>query len=402
MHATSHNNFGSQLESLSLVGSVYNLSILEKTLQTGEKYVQKDPQNSEKIRRKCSGEELKKVALDLETLRRPRSEDNDLRATGRDVALLTEAFTNLATCQRHGLQSLSLQVVVYRDDASTKILPKDAERHCRPSIFETASTTSILAISCLRTSQLPLHNLDIFAKKPESLACNVPSDALSLVEFGRAVSLRTIKVLSIGISDPLVNTSEDGTESAVSYDESNYSGLSKLIDACQSLGELEVSGYRLSHSTIHSGMRYRCMSHLAQIRPLRRLRKLRLAGLAVDDADLTALLAKHDSSLREVELGHIGIAKGSWKPVMSLLPKPSLDVIYLEELRESRKLMQFDGEQEREFTNISGHYAGSEIIRCWGPDARKGFIYHFYEGRAIGAPRVWGRTPRTREEFGGN
>lgn len=393
---------GSLVEELSLVGIVYNLTELEDIVKSGRRSKRKDEQDCRLGHNwiTCSDAETEQVVLDLATLEQRQSEDEELRTAGNDVCLLTEAFVNLAASKR--LKLLSLQILVYRDDATTKILPREDTENWR-CIFKAASRTFSLVMPCLQRSGLSLQALDIFAKKPESLSCNLPCNTFALTRFRENHTLAMIKTLSIGISDPLVHESEDDTKQSVPEHimvDTSYSGLARMIEVCRNLDTLEISGYDLG--TLHAGMRRRYLHHLARIEPLPKLQNLRLAGLAIDGSDLLLLLTKHSKSLRHVELKNLSAPKESWEPVISYLPDMKLDTLKLLDLKEVNRLMQFEGEpKQQEFTRIYGSYARREGIECRGVDARKKISYYFYTGRAIGAPRVWERTQARREEFGG-
>lgn len=430
VHATSENRLGTLVEDLCLVGIVYNTLALQNIVKKGEKYVRDQNQPSQIP---CDDQKVQQAAHDLDILRRRQSEDQELRASRTDVALLTEAFTNLAASKSTpGLKTLSLQIAVYKDNSSTKTPPREAG--CWKWNFEAASRTFMLAMTCLCESRLSLQTLDAFAKSPESLGCNIPCDILRYIKFDAVPTLTTIKNLSIGISDLIINWSEYDLQDSGDKEQSlpralrdqklelehlqaqiteddNYSGLARMIEACPNLEELDVSGYRIpcSHRksvALWRQMRRRLLYHIARIESLHRLQKLRLAGFSsIDSADLVVLLTHHSASLRHLELNNIYVTQGLWEPVVAYLPNMCLNTVHLEDLWEvsggSSKLMHFAGEFEQEYILISGDHARRNVIKCWGPGGREKISCHRYEGMAIGSPRVWGWNQRRREEFGG-
>ncbi|EME45817.1 hypothetical protein DOTSEDRAFT_79674 [Dothistroma septosporum NZE10] len=419
VHTTADRGLGSLVENLTLVGIVYNTTILRGLLEKGENSVHA-LQDLSKEQEAYTESETKQVVIDLNMLERRQAEDDELRASGTDRALLTEAFTSIAASTSAGLKSLSLQIAVYRDDASNQILPRDEGSQRRRSMFEAAARAFTMTMSCLRASGLSVQALNIFAKKPESLGCNLPCDSLRHVDFGEWPAVAEVRTLSIGIADRIVdesvatsgNKAESGIQAARDQidDDASYSALSKMIAACQNLENLDISAYQIVHSdrnlrNLQRELRPRYVHHLTRVKPLCKLRSLRLAGLMANTSDLASLLSNHSSTLHHLSLMNIRLTQGSWTPLMALPLTMNLETIHLEDLHgpsdERSELVEFEGELTQHYTVISGHYAGRESIKRQGIDARKEIPYHFYNGRAIGAPRVWKRTLRRREEFGG-
>ena len=84
------------------------------------------------------------------------------------------------------------------------------------------------------------------------------------------------------------------------------------------LEHLDISGYHRPLSSrnndriiLHSGQWRRHIYYLARIDPLPALRRLHLAGLVVNASDLVALIPKHGSTLRHIELINLRLPGGS-------------------------------------------------------------------------------------------
>jgi hypothetical protein len=122
-----------------------------------------------------------------------------------DVSLLSEAFRNIAANSTTGrLLSLSLEVVVYREDAEKRLSPL-AGGGWR-FIWECAADTFHIGFGSLTASNMPIERLNIFNDRRLqrcSLACN----ELGSVDFkqkGLAISLASMKLLSVSVSDRVV------------------------------------------------------------------------------------------------------------------------------------------------------------------------------------------------------
>lgn len=419
VRSTSHNQLGAFVENLTLVGIVYNPFVLESIVKNGYRYpTKKELESNRELQGKslqCSEEEIHKTKDDLETLKRSREDDEDLRKQGGDASLLQKALENLSGSRQAGLQRLSLEIVVYRSDATTRLAPTDGK--CWRWIFEAASRTFNLTLSCLRESRLPVRALDIFHRKPNSLACSMPCDALTHFEFKTAtfgIMCSRLRSISINVSDPIVLEDEYHAQHcgdpshqvemrlctqkrdlaplrAQVDDQTSYINLAEMVQLCENLSELRLSGYCLignNSDLIHRQrtMRAQYVHHLSRMRALPHLHNLRLAGLPVKDNDLVAFLANHRTSLKTVELNSISIDQGSFRPVFSCMTggNMNLEMIHLEDLRESNQLVQFSGDREQGCTTINGDYFGRNVTRRWAGDTKKEILYHFIgEGRLI-------------------
>ncbi|KAF2167030.1 hypothetical protein M409DRAFT_54245 [Zasmidium cellare ATCC 36951] len=427
---TSSGGLGCLVEHLTLVGIVYNPTLLENVVKSGKKSVLREGSSSYMVSRSCSEEELKQARNDLETMRRRQADLDELRQQRVDVSLLKTALCNLAANINHTpLKSLSLQIAVYRENTKIKLSPSDGK--CWKSVFEATARSFVLAMSCLRDSKLPVEGLDIFAKKPESLCCSLPCDTLNQLEWavGFGPSFTTLKSLSISISDPIADESEyharksgdpaqkvpfelikqkrdRETLRALILDEGNVSGLCEMLSVCHHLEELELSAYALERSDseledLQETMRRRYMDNLANhMMPLVQLRKLRIGGLSASQEDLLAFLRNHSSSLRGLELSSISIDRGSFAPVMLCIRDMNLESIQLEDLWENGDLVLLNDEMESEYTKIGGDYLGQNVINITGADTSNKIAYSPYRGPAVGSPKVRRWQQRKKMDFG--
>lgn len=407
MHFISENRLGFLVENLSLVGIVYDLSALQVTVETGERYVPNEEISNNYVpsstRIACSEVDLSRVKEDLELSTNRQRDHEQLREQGVDIDLLTQAFRNFASKEESALRSISLEVAVCQGDARTKLPPRYASGSKR--ILEAASRTFSLTMTCLCESQLSVQALQVSSKKPDSLCCGLPTDALARFEFDtlafRACFEKTT-VFSIRISDMILQ--EDGSEAQccgdpmqdVQYelhdqqddlaplmtqlrDERNYSRLPQLLRLCGHLEELEICGWRIIPVNswlreTHQEMRRRHVYYLAQMSPLTRLRRVRLGGLSARSEDLATFFNNHKTSLRDVELTSISIREGSYGPTFACLSglNGGLETLHLDDLWENHRLVHFVGDREQEYTKISGPSHGRNVVRRWGPDVKKG------------------------------
>jgi hypothetical protein len=117
--ATRSGQLGSLVQHLVLVGVVYNTEALEWKLRehnSGE-------DSAGEMGFRFISEEAKR---NLEILKQRRMDYEQLHTSGIDVVLLSEAFSNIiANSNTRKLLSLSLEVVVYRDDIEHRLAPLD-------------------------------------------------------------------------------------------------------------------------------------------------------------------------------------------------------------------------------------------------------------------------------------
>ncbi|KAK4501476.1 hypothetical protein PRZ48_007285 [Zasmidium cellare] len=433
---TSQNGLGCLVEDLSLVGIVYNPFALQNLVKNGYRYATKDEIARDRQLQgrpiPCNEAEISKAEEDLQMMTRSRKEDEELQRQALDLALLREAFTTLAANKAHGLKRLSLQVMVYREDMTTKLPASEVK--CWKWVFETASRMFNLVVSSLHDTGLHVQAFDVFHRKPDSLACSLPREALDPFDFTTptfGLVFSRLRSLFISLTGPIVVEDEYEAQSCGDpeqnlefklrgqkrdlaplrdriADTTSHKSFAKMLELCRELSALDLSGYHFPTSSTElinasRTMRAQYIHYLSRMVPLPRLRRFRLAGLNFNVRELVTFLQNHGTTLREVELNNVSINQESFEPILSCLSGSQMDleIIRLEDLWQSGELIQFGGQREQEFTKISGDYAGRNVIRIWGEDTKKKISYYPYVGRSIGSGRVWRWNQRRRLEFGG-
>lgn len=402
-HMTSQGQLGCGIEKLTLVGIVYDLSILETIIETGEKYVDDPKRPQDKIPIECSEDELACFKDDLIALRRHKREYEALRGQESDIALLKDAFANLAVNGARGLQSLTLEIKVCRHNTTSRLLPMEAESG---EIFERAAETFLLAMTCLRDSRLSANSLSIFSTKPESLVCSLPFSTLGRIDWSTAFesSLVSLRDFALSISQEQDETALQGQVE----DKGNASNIAKMVGLCPQLETLTMTRFARPSSEeagkLQVTMQYQYMHCLAQMEPLSHLNHLSLGGFHIAGSDIATFIKRHIGSLRSVELREIFIHDDVFRLLLTTLSQGTLERIHLEDIHLKYEgeweLVHFSGEREQEFTRISGDYLGRNVIERWGEGTKQLIECTPYLGRSVGSGKVSRWIKRRREEFG--
>ncbi|CAK1361606.1 hypothetical protein CB0940_03034 [Cercospora beticola] len=119
---TAKHRLGCVIEELTLVGVVYNTKALQYQIWTGSKELVGDCDEYGHVDVPTefgSEADLARATVELEELKRQRADYDQWHAAGKDVALLTEIFANLAANTKlQGLVSIATDVAVFREDSS--------------------------------------------------------------------------------------------------------------------------------------------------------------------------------------------------------------------------------------------------------------------------------------------
>ncbi|KAL2838097.1 hypothetical protein BJY01DRAFT_220229 [Aspergillus pseudoustus] len=329
--------------------------------------------------------ERAKAQQDLEILTRRQKEYETLHASGCNIILLSQIFRNLMAHGRHrGLRSLSLTVVVYREDTQTRLPPTDGGGWTL--IWQAAADTFHTALAALAASGIAVQSLDIYNGVERcSLACNEPS-AVNFEFNALATSLASLKTLALSFSDRIINTRtedfgltgdladewedhwEEGWREPEDiehevYQESTFSGLPDLLQRCRELKSLEIHHYQLRDLEVseHNRHRERFFPCIAEMVPLPPLKRVVLRGFRVRSADVLAFLRRLMPTLRELSLRHLILLEGAkFKPIFSYCTseEAALKRLYLDHLLEPvptasgayscRQLVYFTGEPNQE------------------------------------------------------
>ena len=402
---------GCLVEDLTLVGIVNNPKGLEEVLRKKTKTVTEHRgliSASTKI--PCSAVELTKTELDLKILRQRREDYQKLQLSGRDVALLTEAFSNIAAFGKvRRLRSLSLEVVVYREDAQHSVSPTRGGGW--KYIWQITASTFQAAMPALAASKLEVESLHIFSG-PQMQRCSIARNEMSAVDFeepGLAASLAFVKSLSISLSDRSID--EDDQQSswtgdpseimdwhilpqqrdieflrAEATDDSNFIGIAKLIALCRNLEELDLHYYRLrfyllENPDLHIESVLRRLIETAMT-SLSKLRKFRLRGLHVREEDLGALL-KH-APIKELALEYIVMKEGgTFASIFDYCTSATAVVqkLFFDDLFED-DLLHFDGPGEPKFP---GGSTWPNTLTREGTDVQRNIKYRVNSALPVGS-----------------
>ena len=333
-----------------------------------------------------------KAQQDLGILTRRQTEYETLHASRGDILLLSQIFRNLmAHGRRRGLRSLSLTVVVYREDAQTRLLPKDGFGWTL--IWQAAADTFLTALAAFAASGIAVQRLDVYNSIERcSLACNEPS-AVNFEYNMLATSLASLKTLAVSFSDRVINErtedlgltgdpsdtwdehledelrEREDIENEV-YQDSTFTGLPALVQRCRGLESLELHHYQLKdlilseEDLIFSGLnryRERFFPYIAEMIPLPPLKRVVLRGLRVRSADILAFIQRLQPTLRELSLQHVILLDGAkFETIFGycISEEAGLERLYLDHLLEPvvmasgaynyRRLVYFTGEPNQE------------------------------------------------------
>lgn len=267
------------------------------------------------------------------------------------MQLLSQAFKNLATNSAEGkLQSLSLEVIVYRQDAEREITPL-AGGSWR-LIWQTTAETFRIVSAALQKSLLAVDCLDVF-NGHRMQQCSLESWELSQIDYrndGLSKVLRALKALSISVSDRILwLTSQDAQRSgdladvtsdnehdrdidevtAEAQDENNFVGLARMLDVCNELKSLQIHQYLVNsrYLTFHiPSPRERLFQRVAELAALPALEDCSLRGVFIQERNLLALLKR--TQLRRLTLESVQMVSHSGQSSMLARAKPQVYHIY--------------------------------------------------------------------------
>ncbi|KAL4948284.1 hypothetical protein BDW69DRAFT_189415 [Aspergillus filifer] len=321
-----------------------------------------------------------KAQQDLAVLTKRQKGYETMRASGYDVRLLSQIFRNLIARGRYrSLRSLSLAVVVYREDAQKRLAPIEGGGWM--PIWQAATDTFHTALAALAKSGILVQKLDIYnSLKRCSLACNEPS-AVDFESNALATSLASLETLAVSFSDRVINLyvedfgqtgdsadswDEDGETreledmEAEACHESTFTGIAGLVQHFQGLESLELHYYQLDKKGEEEVSRHpeRFLQYIVMTASLPPLKRVVLRGFRVRSVDLLTFLSRLKRTLREVALQNlILLADAKYRPILDYCTSEGagLDRLYLDNLLEPEisdpagnldrdKLVYFTGE----------------------------------------------------------
>jgi hypothetical protein len=351
-----------------------------------------------------------------------------------DVSLLSEAFRNIAANSTTGrLLSLSLEVVVYREDAEKRLSPL-AGGGWR-FIWECAADTFHIGFGSLTASNMPIERLNIFNDRRLqrcSLACN----ELGSVDFkqkGLAISLASMKLLSVSVSDRVVfqskkdmershdpvediesidsETSDDEARDiadmrAEAADECNFIGLANLLQLSSQLEDLKIHKYRLGMGVLNNRQAdlhlERLLQLAAEIDTPPKLRRIELRGLYVREEDLLAFIWR--TGIRKLFMYKVFMSSGSFRSVFDYCTSDAacMEELYFNELFEGHLNVYFDGPGRAQIPPLisADPGPGSDILERVGAEVKRHITYRSVLGGAAGSPTMVQYVRQRRIEYG--
>lgn len=453
---------GCLVRHLTLVGVLYDTSTLDGIVNAGiknegssrspsmmcQQLADDGPSSRLAARRKA----LLDAQANHRELRRRKTEDVEFRDAGKDITLLTQAFRNFARHFPGGLDTLSLQVFVYDREM---VISKQTIGARDREYFESAARTFTLVTSALWENNLQIRHFELFGAESDPQKSRLPYDTFQQLNWSNTEhhwsSLRTLKALSLCLSDRLMNSDSISStpfampvvppprtvrrkelEHRLSIDSHHSASLVKMQSLCTDLEELRIIWHRLfprELSMIH-GARYPrsgaprlvasghtwhhpngeaqwrarrfYMHELARSNSFLRLRILHLGGLSVHIEDLVKFIENHSSSLREISLDNVQAVDSAWAPLLALLSRPGskIERIRLEDLQENLAIVHYNTEQESEFTRVTGLEGESNIIERWGEDVTKPIEFFTRDHRGWGTTEHWHADTKRIVKFG--
>ena len=432
---TRRGRLGCYVKNVVLFGVVNNTMLLESILREAQYECEEEAQEDEDREKngvEDDGENYEprtrrqiKAAQDLKILQQRRTDDEQLNQSGEYVSLLSAAFRNLITNSQTGkLMALSLEVVVYRSDSEQR-LPPLAGGSWR-YIWKSAADTFHTAIHSLAASRVPVEKLTIFNDRPLqrcSLACN----ELGSIDFdneGLAISLASLKSLSLSFSDRIIFNSENDAKQSYDPDEDtnwdevgegrdendiraeaanerNFIGLGKLLKLCDQLEELNLHQYLLSRSRISPNemFRERLLQRAAEIIQNMHLKRMELRGLYVRGEDLLAFLQQ--TAVRKLYMEGLSVISGSFQPVFSYCSSDAavLEELYCDELVEQGLRVYFDGHGSYRFPPLTGPGGCDRLIRK-GAELKRPIVYRAAQSVGVGSPETAEYVRNRYREYG--
>jgi hypothetical protein len=375
---------------------------------------------------------------DITALRWANRNLENLHRKGRDVELMRAAFSNIAAVSPSGLQSLSLEVAVYHDNAGNTARAFERFKTPWELFFGAACRTFRLAMAALKGSSLKVKSLTIFNNIPSTLAYSLPCIELGKLDWNALVqsqTLRGLKKLSLSISDQIPRSTEEVDDSKIAelLSPANYSGLPRLLLACPEIEDLYVSIYRIPAITIgkesfdvYDSKKERRAKEAKAARDKRAyngaqqamwqrqtfqlmhfklhcLRIVRFGGFTVTTADFALFLRNHKTTIQSLVLHHIRLKGDPLSMITRVIAgeMSALLEIRLQDITERYFSPPEDedgysegedgcwrhglalfrvGDEVLHYTELSGVHNNRNIIRCWGSDVKKEIKYNHESG----------------------
>ncbi|KMK58680.1 F-box domain-containing protein [Aspergillus fumigatus Z5] len=338
---------------------------------------------------------------DLAILQQRRQDYEQLLESGKIVQLLSQAFKYLATnSAERKLQSLSLEVTVYRQDAEREVTPLAGSSW--RLVWQTTAETFRIVLAALQKSLLAVDYLNVF-NGSYMQRCSLESRELSQIDYHNerlSKVLGALKALSLSVSDRILwltpqdaQRSSDGSADVIDWsddehdrridkaaaetqDENNFVGLARILDLCHELKSLQIHQYLVNarHLTFHIPFpRERLFQRVAELAALPALEDCSLRGVFIRERDLLALLKR--TQLRRLTLESVQMVSGD--------------------------LVHFTGVGAPRFNTWVGAH-GSNTLKREGEALKHPIRYHLPHGMPIplGSPARQQWILEQRQEYG--
>ncbi|KAK9601657.1 hypothetical protein V6Z92_001698 [Aspergillus fumigatus] len=366
---------------------------------------------------------------DLAILQQRRQDYEQLLESGKIVQLLSQAFKYLATnSAERKLQSLSLEVAVYRQDAEREVTPLAGSSW--RLVWQTTAETFRIVLAALQKSLLAVDYLNVF-NGSYMQRCSLESRELSQIDYHNerlSKVLGALKALSISVSDRILwltpqdaQRSSDGSADVIDWsddehdrridkaaaeaqDESNFVGLARILDLCHELKSLQIHQYLVNarHLTFHIPFpRERLFQRVAELAALPALEDCSLRGVFIRERNLLALLKR--TQLRRLTLESVQMVSGTFRSTFDACTgeTSSLSYLYLDELMIQGDLVHFTGVGAPRFNTWVGAH-GSNTLKREGEELKHPIRYHLPHGMPIplGSPARQQWILEQRQEYG--
>jgi hypothetical protein len=422
---TQRGGLGCQIQHLVLVGVVNNTELLKSILREKGQDKEEEDEDEEDEDEEDEDEEddeeesdleekgtPPKAQQDLEILKQRQIDYVQLHESGTDVSLLSEAFSNIMSNGKAGkLLSLSLEVVVYREDTEKRLPPLGPSSW--KLIWQSAAETFHTAIRSLAASSLPIEKLNIFNSR-QLQRCSLASNELGSIDFehkGLAVSLASLKSLSVSFSGKVIyNSKKDAKQSgdpaekigknywggktrpindmkAEAADEINFIGLRKILELCSQLEELELHQYWIGTGLLApADLHYERLFRLAaEIDVLPHLKRIELRGSDVREEDLLAFIQR--TGVRKLSMYKVRLSFGTFRSIFNYCTSEaaSMEELCFHELFETGGRVFFDGPGPCQFPPQTGP-GGTDTLWRISAEVRQQISYYSAGAPMVGSP----------------
>jgi hypothetical protein len=266
---------------------------------------------------------------------------------------LRKAFSNIATVSSSGLESLSLDVGVYRDNVKNFARPTEASETPTDMILEAAHHAFKLTMTALQSSSLKMKSLSIYTNNNAcSLGYGLPMLDRNTVDWNALALSQTLGALnrlSINMFDDLpedngkqVDYAEYDRYSHLRIDLPEDRGFSGLLLGCPNIQDLHISvcgkasdPWRLYFMTQHGLLWERRIARLMGLRLARR-KTLHFEGFTFKTKDLARLFKINGNTVQLVILQNIKVEERPFSVIAKSLVHdlPSLIDIRMQDITE--------------------------------------------------------------------